>query len=112
MEVIAAERLVQNSAKMGTRMGKRLDELKAQNPAIGDHRGLGLMRALEFTDDKGKPDTKFRDAVEQASWKRGLVLLSCGKASLRFIPSLTVTAAQVDGGMDVLTEAIAAAGKK
>lgn len=109
LDALESERLVENSAKMGKRLGKRLDELKGKHHGIGDHRGLGLMRALEFVDAKGLPDPKLRDAVEQASWKRGLVLLGTGKSSLRVIPALNVNAAQIDGAMDVLAEALRSA---
>ena len=53
-----------------------------------------------------KADPKLRDAVEQATWKRGLITLGCGKNSLRFIPALNVTATQIDGAMDVLAGAL------
>jgi 4-aminobutyrate aminotransferase len=109
LDVLEEERLVENSAKMGKVLAKRLDEAKGAHKSIGDHRGLGLMRALEFVDAKGAPDPKRRDEVEVACWKRGLVTLACGKSSLRFIPALNIKAAQVKGGMDVLDEALKAA---
>ena len=109
LDVLRDEGLVENSAKQGAHLAQRLDELAAKHKSVGDHRGLGLMRALEFVTPDGKPDAKKRDAVEQACWKRGLVTLACGKSSLRFIPALNVTQAQVDGGMQVLGEALKAA---
>jgi 4-aminobutyrate aminotransferase len=109
LDVMEDEKLVQNSAKMGERMGRQLDDLKAKHEGIGDHRGLGLMRALEFTTKEGAPDPKLRDAVEKAAWQRGLITLACGTASLRLIPPLTVSPEQVDGGMAVLGEALKAA---
>lgn len=106
LDVIRDEQLVANSERMGKVMGKRMEEMRGKHAGIGDHRGLGLMRALEFVDAKGRPDTKRRDAVEQGCWKRGLVTLGCGKSSLRFIPALTINEAQVHGGMDVLEQAL------
>lgn len=108
LDVLQDEGLVANSARMGKLLGRRLDDLKGKHKSIGDHRGLGLMRALEFVDGKGAPDPKRRDEVEVACWKRGLVTLACGKSSLRFIPALNIKAAQVEGGMDVLAEALKA----
>lgn len=108
LDVLEGENLVANSAKMGDHLAKRLDEFKGKHASIGDHRGLGLMRAIEFVTAKGEPDTKLRDAVEIACWKRGLITLQCGKSSLRFIPPLNVTAAQIDGAMDVLEAALKA----
>lgn len=114
LDVFAKEDLVTNSAKMGEHLAGRLDELVDQHPRIGDHRGLGLMRAIEFVDPTkkadgvAKPDPALRNAVEEACWKRGLILLACGKSSLRVIPALNVTAQQIDGAMDVLAEALTA----
>ncbi|MEK6975075.1 MAG: acetyl ornithine aminotransferase family protein [Candidatus Thermoplasmatota archaeon] len=108
LDVLEDEALVANSARMGKLLGKRLDEFKANHKSIGDHRGLGLMRALEFVDATGAADAKRRDQVEEACWKRGLVTLACGKSSLRFIPALNVNARQIEGGMDVLAEALKA----
>ena len=109
LDVIEDEGLIQNSAERGAQMGKHLDEMKDRYASIGDHRGLGLMRAIEFVRRDGSPDPKLRDRVETEAWKRGLLLLGCGKSGIRFIPPLVVKDAQVDGAMDVLRESLKAA---
>jgi 4-aminobutyrate aminotransferase len=117
LDVIESENLVENSAKMGKHLAKRLDELREKHRAIGDRRGLGLMQAVEFVKSgkgnrpgrPGDPDPNMQKAIEEGCWKRGLVLLGCGKSSLRVIPALNVTAQQIDGAMDVLAEALKAA---
>ncbi len=106
LDVLEEEHLVENSAKMGKHLAKWLDEFAAQHKSIGDHRGLGLMRALEFVDKDGEPDDKMRNQVEIGCWKRGLVTLACGKSSLRFIPALVVNESQIDGAMEILGEAL------
>ncbi len=106
IDVIRQEKLVENSAKMGAHMAKHLDEMTDEFACIGDHRGLGLMRAVEFVKRNGTPDPKFRDAVEEAAWKAGLILLGCGKSGIRFIPPLNVSARQIDGAMDVFRAAL------
>ncbi len=108
LDVIKDEDLVKNSARVGEHLGQRLEELQDEYATIGDARGLGLMRAIDFVDADGKPNGKLRNKVEEASWKRGLILLGCGKSGIRFIPSLTVTTEQIDGAMDVLGEALKA----
>ena len=116
LDVLEDEDLVANSAKQGKHLEKRLEELRARHKSIGDRRGLGLMQAIEFVQPgakagargPGKPDPDMQHAVEEAAWKRGLVLLGCGKSSLRVIPSLNVTREQIDGAMDVLGEALKA----
>lgn len=108
LDVIRDEKLVSNSEQMGAHMGRRLDELVDRFETIGDHRGLGLMRAIEFVDKKGGQNSKLRDKVEEAMWKRGLVTLGCGASGIRFIPALTVTEEQIDGAMDILEESLVA----
>ena len=114
LDVLEGEKLVDNSAKVGRHLEKRLDELRERHASIGDRRGLGLMQAIEFVRPGGRPgapgapDPDMQHAVEEACWKRGLVLLACGKSSLRVIPALNVTKEQVDGAMDVLGAALKA----
>lgn len=109
IDVIEKEKLVANSERVGKHLGRHLNELKETHASIGDHRGLGLMRALEFITPSGAPNTKLRNKVEVACWKRGLISLQCGTSSLRFIPALNVSRGQVDGAMHVLADALKAA---
>jgi 4-aminobutyrate aminotransferase len=114
LDVLQKEKLVENSAKMGKHLEKRLEEFKDDFDFIGDRRGLGLMQAIEFVKPgkgpgPGEPDPKMQKAIEEGAWKRGLILLSCGKSSLRVIPALNVNKAQIDGAMDILGEALKAA---
>ncbi len=106
IDVIEDEDLVSNSAKMGELMAKRLDEMKEQHATLGDSRGLGLMRAIDFVDKKGGHNPKMADKVEDLCVKNGLVVLGCGKSGIRFIPPLNVTAGQINGAMDVVAEAL------
>ncbi len=109
IDVIADEDLVANSAARGAQMAKRLNEFKEQFTTLGDARGLGLMQAIDFVDAKGGHNVKVADKVEELCVKKGLVVLGCGKSGIRFIPPLNVTAAQIDGAMDVLGDALKAA---
>ena len=111
LETIKKEKLVENSAKQGRLLRKRLEEVQEDHPRIGDVRGLGLMQAAEFVKDPRTRarDPKLRDAVIEESFRRGLVVLGCGRNSIRFIPPLVVSAKQVDEGMEILDRALAAA---
>jgi 4-aminobutyrate aminotransferase len=114
MDVIRDERLVENAAKVGDHMLKRLKEFPAKFEGIGDARGLGLMCGLEFVKDKRskQADPKARDAVEDLLWKRGVVTLGCGKSSLRFAPPLIITREQVDMAMDITADCIREVARK
>ncbi len=111
IDVIQKERLVERSAKMGKHLHKRLEELQERHDEIGDVRGLGLMQATEFVKDRRtkehNPD--LRNAITGEAMRRGLVLLPCGRSTMRYIPPLVITEAQVDAAVDILDKSIRAA---
>jgi len=106
LDVIESEGLVARSAKLGEHLAKRLDEMKRRFDFIGDRRGLGLMQATEFvkpgTGSPPKPDPDLRDEILKDAYEHGLVLLSCGEATLRYIPPLNIPQEILDTGLDVL----------
>jgi 4-aminobutyrate aminotransferase len=108
IEVMKKEKLVENSAKMGLYLKKRLLELQEKYDEIGDVRGLGLMTAIDFVRDRKtrEPAAKLRDEVERKSYENGLLLLSTGLSAIRIIPALIVNEHQIDMGIDALDKAI------
>ncbi len=113
LDVIEKERLVKNAEKHGKHMRKRLDEMKEENPIMGDNRGIGLMQATEFVrDGKSKaPAPRISDYVVQESLRNGLILLPCGESVVRFIPPLNIEREHLDQGLDVLETVIKKARK-
>jgi 4-aminobutyrate aminotransferase len=111
LDVIEKERLLDNARVQGDHLLARLRELQARHPEIGDVRGIGLMTATEFVRDRTtkEPAPAFRDAVLNEALRRGLVLLSCGKSSIRYIPSLVVRPEEIDEAAEILDGAIRAA---
>lgn len=111
LQVIREEKLLENARARGAEMGRLLAELREKIPAIGDVRGLGLMWAVELSKPgtRHEPDPALRDRILEACYARGLMLLPCGKSSIRIIPPLVVTREQVEGGMGVFREAFSAA---
>ena len=108
INVIQEEKLVERSAKMGEFFKKRLLELYEKYENIGDVRGLGLMQATEFVKDRKTKEyaVKLRDRIVENAYKKGLILLPCGKSSIRYIPPLVITEDQLNSGIDVLEESI------
>ncbi len=99
---------LQNVAQMGDYMLKTLFDIQRRHPTIGDVRGKGLMIGVEFVED---PETKayaekLRDAVVENAFRRGLLLLGCGKSTIRLSPPLCVTRSEVDEAMEIFEEAI------
>jgi 4-aminobutyrate aminotransferase len=72
---------------------------------LGNVRGLGLMLAVDVL-TAGEPDPKRRDAVIRAAFERGLLLLGCGKAGVRFSPPLCVTSEEIATGLAILKAAV------
>ena len=68
---------------------------------LAEPRGVGLMQAVDVMGDAGL-DPKRRDALVQAAFEEGLLVLGCGKAAIRFCPSLCVTADEVDVMLEIL----------
>ncbi len=111
IDVIEEEDLVGNSARMGEHLYKRLLELQEKHPEIGDVRGLGLMQATEFVKDPTTKERaiKLRDDMTVEAYKKGLILLPCGKSSMRYIPPLIIKEHQVDAAVEIIDESLKAA---
>ena len=108
LDVIEEDRLVENAARLGEHMHRRLEEMKEDYGIMGDNRGLGLMQATEFVADrkskKAAPET--RDRIVRDALGRGLVLLTAGTSGIRYIPALNIPDEQLDAGLDILEESI------
>jgi 4-aminobutyrate aminotransferase len=110
LEVMRAERLVENSAAMGGVLMAGLRRLQEDHPAIGDVRGLGLMVATEFTTPKREPWPDGAKAAVKGALDQGLLLLTCGSYDnvIRWIPPLIVDEAQVKAALEMFEKALEA----
>jgi 4-aminobutyrate aminotransferase len=98
-----------NAAERGQQLKEGLGELQRRFPQVGAVRGLGLMVAMDLVRDRARnvPAPELRDAVVQAAFRRGLLLLGCGECAVRFCPPLCITAAQVETALRLLGEVLA-----
>jgi 4-aminobutyrate aminotransferase len=102
-----------NAATVGEYFMGRLRELQNRFGCIGDVRGKGLMIGIELVEDRVscKPARALADKVLTRAFHNGLLLLSCGVSTVRFIPPLMINKAHVDEAMvlleSALTEALA-----
>lgn len=85
-----------------------LRHLQEEQPGIGDVRGLGLMLGAEFTSADGRPDKAAAKQVVHDCLDAGLVLLTCGPwdNTIRFIPPLTVSEAEIGEGLAIVSDAV------
>jgi len=111
LTVIEKEHLLENAKTQGAYLMKRLQELQRKHDVIGDIRGLGLMVATEFVEDpKSKtPAVALRDRILVEAYQRGLLLLPCGKSTVRYIPPLIIQRDEIDEGVEILDASIGAA---
>jgi 4-aminobutyrate aminotransferase/(S)-3-amino-2-methylpropionate transaminase len=109
--VLAGEKLVERSLRIGELLQARLRALQLRYPAIGEIRGLGAMVAMELVRnrDAAQPDADLTRALVQASARHGLVILACGIYGnvIRFLAPLTITDALLNEGLDKLEAALA-----
>jgi len=113
IELIENEYL-QNATEVGEYLIDALEEIMVRHPSIGEVRGKGLMIGVEFVKDQQtkEPDEKLRDAIVDNAFLRGLLLLGCGKSTIRFAPPLCVTRSEVDEALNIFEESITLSEKK
>ncbi len=102
LEAIEEYDLLENA----TTRGEQAKELLADDTPdyVEDVRGKGLMLAIEF-------DThERRNAVVEASLRRGLLTLGCGTKTIRLLPPLDSSAREIELGVGIFCDAIAAVG--
>jgi 4-aminobutyrate aminotransferase len=97
-----------NAAAVGEYFLGRLRELQQRFPCIGDVRGKGLMIGMELVTDRSSraPAKKLCDAVLTRAFHHGLLLLSCGASTVRFIPPLMINRGHVDEALTLLEPAL------
>ena len=102
------DHLIANAADVGVHMIAGLRALIDKHPLIGDVRGRGLMIGVELVRDRRTKEraTGERDAVVNAAFARGLLLLGAGKNSIRFSPPLVLTREQADTAVGIFDHAL------
>jgi 4-aminobutyrate aminotransferase len=64
------------------------------------------MIGAELVKDDSAPDAALRDAVVQACFRRGLLVLGCGESSVRFSPPLIINHDHVNTATRIFEEAL------
>jgi 4-aminobutyrate aminotransferase and related aminotransferases len=93
--------LMENATDRGAQAMAELRPLQERYPMlVQDVRGKGLMIGVEF--DTGE----HAEEVQWACFERGLLVLECGKSSVRMSPALTVTRSEMDTALRIFVEAV------
>lgn len=97
-DIFKDEHIVEHVQEVGQYLWDQLESLKDKYESIVDHRGVGLIQGLEF---KENPSVIVKRALE-----KGLVLIAAGNNTIRFVPPLIITIANVDEMMEKLNNII------
>ena len=120
-EAIANENLLANVVAMGDLLHRRLDERFGESPHIGEIRGRGLFRALEFVADRATrapfdPDLKLHARIKREAMARGLLVYPMGGTvdglqgdHVLLAPPFIVNAGDVEAIVERLGDAVDAA---
>lgn len=102
LEVIERDQLVDNARRMGAVLLDSLHGLAAEFPTLLDQvRGRGLMCAVDL------PSTELRNRAVALAREEGLLVLPCGRSSIRFRPFLDVTTEDIARATELLRGALA-----
>jgi 4-aminobutyrate aminotransferase len=110
LETIREQGLVANAAARGAELSAGLHRIAAEESRIGDVRGPGLMVGVEFVRDRAtrEPDGDLASRVIARAADLGLLVLTCGSVhqTVRWIPPIDVSAAEVAEGLEIFGEAL------
>lgn len=110
LETIALleEGLIENAARVGEFLMTRLREVASRRRLIGDVRGKGLMVGTELVRDRvtKEPAVEERDALIQACFRKGLLLLGSGPNTVRFCPPLVIDESDVETAVSIFDAAL------
>jgi 4-aminobutyrate aminotransferase len=97
-----------NAARVGEHFMARLREMQRDYPCIGEVRGRGLMIGMELIENDAErtPARALIDRLVTRGYHNGLLLLSCGVSTLRFMPPLSTTTAEIDEAVGLLRIAL------
>jgi 4-aminobutyrate aminotransferase len=113
IRMIEEQKLLANASKVGRHISKRFEEMQEKYGIIGDVRGKGLMIGVELVNDRKTKEfgTKHVEKVIDYSWKHGVLIISCGRSTLRIFPPLVIDLDLADEAVDVVETAIAKSAK-
>ena len=90
--------ILANVKENGEYLYEKLEEFAKENACVKEHRGFGFMQGLEFT-------MPVKDIAAKAL-ENGLILISAGANTIRFLPPLVMQKAQIDEMLEILKKCI------
>jgi 4-aminobutyrate aminotransferase / (S)-3-amino-2-methylpropionate transaminase / 5-aminovalerate transaminase len=116
LKIISSPQFLNKTNKLGEQMRKTFDAWKKKYPLVGDARGVGAMRIVEFVKDKNtkEPDADLTLEIIKDAVAQGLLLIRAGLYSncIRFLPPNVITKDQMAEGLEIIEGAIRRAHEK
>ena len=106
IETYEAEGIFENARRVGTYLGRRLEELKAKHTSVGDVRYIGLFSALEFVKDRASKEPADLTALRNFMISNGVYMFNF-KNILFVVPPLVISEQQLEDGLSLLDDAVA-----
>jgi acetylornithine/succinyldiaminopimelate/putrescine aminotransferase len=103
LEQLMDKGLLDHVRTVGAHFERRLRTLALKHPVIVETRGAGLMRGLELSIDATPVIDRARE--------RGLLVNRTAERVVRMLPALTITAGEIDRGLDILDGVLATVGQ-
>lgn len=97
-ELFEQQNLLENVRENGAYLYEKLEKFAKETPSVKEHRGYGFMQGLEFT-------MPVKDIINKAL-EKGLILISAGANTIRFLPPLIMQKAQIDEMVEILKTCI------
>jgi L-lysine 6-transaminase len=102
MEIMEEDNVLENVRTTGAYFQSKLHEISQEKPGVTNVRGRGLICAFDL------PSRATRDEFIRRGREHNVLFLGCAERSIRFRPTLTITPAEIDLGIQairtVLTE--------
>jgi len=110
LDVYEQENLIENSRRMGEVLAAELARMKAQHPAIGDVRSIGLFSAIELVRDRESREPMSQNvmnAIKSHLLADGLTTF-INRNMVFVCPPLIITQDELLAGLAIIERAIAA----
>lgn len=96
LEVIEQENLIELITQKGAYFMQQLETLAIHHPQISNIRGQGLFIAFDFENEQ------VRDQFIKDAFAEKLILLGCGRLSIRFRPHLNILMEEIDAAIAIM----------
>lgn len=108
IKVIEEEKLNERAAHLGEIMLKKMEEMKAAHPIIGDVRAIGCLQAIEIVKDREtkEPFAEAGTMIYQKAFEKGLAWVPSGHI-LRMSPPMILDDEAALKGLAIIEEAVA-----